>query len=160
VHAWCESGRFGPGAAKSVVDQGGRTCSSGHDRAKITAVHRLVGTISGAIAIGALLVLTACASRQTWIMVGNAPQDMQLLIGDQAWPVTKGAGTGVVAIDTFGTLNVRIVTPDCEQVLAFEASSGSAHVIGFPVEGPPLVEDITGQPMPMGPGLEATEAAC
>lgn len=111
-------------------------------------------------AIAIAVVLTACLRQQVWFIVGNAPRDVQVLIGDRAWPVTKGAGTGVLAIDTIGTVQVRIVTPDCQQLLGFEAPPGSAFAIGFPPEGSPVVEEITGQPIPMGPGLEAGESAC
>jgi hypothetical protein len=120
-------------------------------------MHRLLRTL---MAIVAVVVLSACASKQTWIMVGNAPRDVQLLVGDRAWPVTKGAGNGVLAVDTVGPLQVRIVTPDCQQLLGFEAPPGSAFAIGFPPVGSPVVEEITGQPMPVGSGLEAGDSAC
>ncbi len=120
-------------------------------------MHRPLRTLA---TIAAVIILSACVSKQTWIMVGNAPRDVQLLIGDQAWPVARGAGTGVLAVDTIGTLQVRIVTPDCQQLLGFEAPAGSAFAIDFPPEGSPVMEEITGQPMPMGPGLEAGESAC
>ena len=128
--------------------------------------------ITGLLALGVLLVgcegfYLAPPSPQTWIGISGIggcqpPEEMSLEIDGSAWALDPDACDGVVTVNTSHSVLVTLWgVATCHSYTSFEAPPGSLRLIHFLDGGSIVIEDMTGQPIVMGPALgERARSGC